>query len=120
MLHETGTGMAAATQPLTSTAAPGGMIGLTLGLNVPPSILELCATGALFLTSSDWPSRRATMCGSNMQQGWSSDTTFCLTALRAGWTGISAFGFLASTRYATTQRTPLFLGLTTSFWDRSG
>src|SRR5262249_9928450 len=65
--QEIGIGDQDALKPVNSTCLPAGMTGLPLGLSPGPSYLELCDTGALFLTTSVWSSRMPTQCGSNLQ-----------------------------------------------------
>src|SRR5581483_12290890 len=95
MLQATVTGKFEATKPGTESEPPGGMIWLRLGFFSPPPMLTLWAIGEEFLATSVCPSRSATTCGSNMQQGWSMETCFSLSVLSFGWIG-GALGFLGS------------------------
>src|SRR5438874_2379945 len=115
MLHDTliGSSRALNLSASTSTLLPGGMIGLRFGPSRPPCTLVLCGTGDEFLATSDCPTRSTTMCGSNMQHGWSISTLPDALAL-AGAIGTALLASLASTRYTTTHFRPLFFGLTTT------
>src|SRR4051794_10744355 len=93
----------------------GGIRGLMLGPSAPPSILMLCAIGALFSTTSFCPSTTGTMRGSKTQHGWSIVTVLGSASLAFDETGIFFVGSpLASISQSTTFLTPSVLASTIS------